>query len=202
MNFSFARKLSCLFFGAFVMSLNVAAQPANQPPKPTTPTAPPAAGSSSAATSTTVATTVSKEDREFIDKLARGNIAEIETGKLAVGKSTDANVKTFAQQMVDDHSKALNELSGLAMSKGVTLPNEPDDKHKKAAEKLSSLSADKFDKEYVKTAGVNDHKDTVSLLKKMKKDAKDPDLRGLAEKMLPTVEHHLKMAEELYKQKK
>lgn len=140
---------------------------------------------------------VSAADKKAMNEMAIANMAEIETGKLALSKSQNAEVKTFAQQMIDDHGKALSELQTLAQSKGVTLPTELDAKHKKMAAKLEKLSGDAFDKEYMKQAGLNDHKATHAKLQKISKNAKDPDVKAAAEKTIPTVEQHLKAAQQM-----
>jgi putative membrane protein len=138
---------------------------------------------------------LSKADQKAVMDMARANMAEIEAGKLALSKSQDEQVKSFAQQMVDDHTKALTDVQTLAQEKGVTLPTEPDAKHKAMAAKLEKLSGDAFNKEYMKQAGVADHKKVLSMLKKYHTSAKDPDVKVVAGKMLPTVEQHLKAAQ-------
>lgn len=140
---------------------------------------------------------LSKADMKAMTDMAIANMAEVETGKLALSKSQNAEVKTFAQQMIHDHGKALSELQALAQTKGVTLPTELDAKHKSMAAKLEKLSGDAFDKEYMKMAGLKDHKDTYAKLQKISKSAKDPDVKAAAEKTIPTVEQHLKAAQQM-----
>ena len=129
--------------------------------------------------------------------MAIANMAEVETGKLALSKSQNAEVKTFAQQMIDDHGKALSELQTLAQQKGVTLPTELDAKHKAMAAKLERLNGEAFDKQYMQMAGLQDHKATHAKLEKISKTAKDPDVKAAAQKVIPTVEQHLKAAQQM-----
>jgi putative membrane protein len=138
-----------------------------------------------------------RSDRKMLQDLAQGNMAEVEAGKMALEKSQNAEVKKFAQQMVDDHGKALGEVQALATAKNVTLPDGPGAMAKTKATALKALSGNLFDKEYAKRAGVGDHESTVKLLQKIQKDGKDSDLKALASKMLPTVEQHLDMAKRL-----
>ena len=140
---------------------------------------------------------LSAADKKGIMDMALANMAEVEAGKLALSKTQNAEVKTFAQQMVDDHGKALVEVQALAQSKGVTLPTEPDAKHKAMAAKLAKLSGDAFDKQYMKQAGLADHKATHAKLKNISKNAKDADVKAAAEKTMPTVEQHLKAAQQM-----
>lgn len=136
-------------------------------------------------------------DRKAIMDMGMSNMAEVEMGKLAQSKSQNAEVKAFAQKMVDDHGKALTEVQTLAQSKGVTLPTELDAKHKAMADRLGKLSGDSFDKTYVKQGGVGAHKETLTKLQAASKGAKDPDVKGQVDKMLPVVQEHLKHAEQL-----
>jgi putative membrane protein len=158
-------------------------------------TSAPSAGMSGAAGATATGSALSSADKKAIMDMGMANMAEVEAGKMAVTKSQSADVKAFAQQMIDDHSKALTEVQALAQAKGVTLPTELDAKHKAMAAKLDKLSGDKFDKEYMKNAGVADHKTVHAKLVKDEKGAKDADVKALAGKMKPTVEQHLKSAE-------
>jgi putative membrane protein len=133
----------------------------------------------------------------MLEELAQGNMAEIDAGKMALEKSQSAEVKKFAQQMVDEHGSSLADVQALARAKNVTLPDGPGAMAKAKAMALKALSGNLFDTEYAKRAGVGDHESTVKLLQKMQKDGKDSDLKALAGKMLPTVEHHLDMAKAL-----
>ena len=143
---------------------------------------------------TPAASALNKADQKIVMDMARANMAEIEAGKIAVSKSQNAEVKAYAQRMIDDHTKALADVTALAQNKGVTLPTEMDSKHKAMAAKLNKLEGDAFDREYMKQAGVADHTKVHAMLKKDSTRAKDPDVKALASKMMPTVEEHLTSA--------
>jgi len=138
----------------------------------------------------------SRDDSRMMVDIAHANLAEIDTGKLALEKSQSDTVKKFAQQMIDDHTAALKELQTLAQSKGVKLPDSPDMKHKTMATALRAMSGTSFDNQYMKRSGIDDHQATLTLLKKVQANAKDADLKAMAGKMLPTVQHHLQMAQQ------
>ncbi|MDB5945173.1 MAG: hypothetical protein JWQ33_199 [Ramlibacter sp.] len=163
--------------------------------------APAATGSSSSGSGTTSGTganaKVARADSKMMTDLAEANIAEIETGKLALDKTKNDQIKTFAQQMIDDHTSAQKDLQTLAQSKGVKLPAGTDLEHKAMATALKALSGNTFDNQYVKRAGVGDHERTIKLLQKVQKDGLDADMKALAAKMLPTVQQHLQMAQQL-----
>lgn len=140
---------------------------------------------------------LSAADEKAVKDMAMADMAEVETGKLALSKSQNSEVKAFAQQMVDDHGQALSKVQALAQARGVTLPTEPDAKHKAMAAKLEKLSGDAFDKAYMAGAGVKDHKDVKSKLASDAKKIKDPDVKALADQHMPVVEQHLKSAEQM-----
>jgi putative membrane protein len=148
----------------------------------------------SAALGAHAATTLSKGDQAIVVGMAQANMAEVAAGKIALEKSANADVKKFAQTMIDDHGKALDSVTEVAKAKQVTLPAEPDAAHKAMAAQLQKLSGDAFDKAYMKQAGVADHSKVHAKLMKDEKAAKDPDVKALAAKMLPTVASHLDMA--------
>lgn len=137
---------------------------------------------------------LSAADRRFIETAARGGMAEVELGRLGTEKATSPEVKTFAQMMVDDHSKANDELKTLASQKGVTLPTDTDAKHKAVKDRLEKLSGDQFDKAFMQEM-LKDHKKDVSEFQKQAKSTKgDDEVRSWASKTLPTLEQHLEHA--------
>jgi len=110
---------------------------------------------------------------KFVEKAAIANMAEIQLGQLAAERAQSAEVKEFAQMMVDEHTKALDELKQAAAAANATVPTALDEKHQKTQAKLSSLNGDAFDREYMK-AMVKAHKDAANLLKKEAKEAGAP----------------------------
>jgi predicted outer membrane protein len=141
---------------------------------------------------------LSASDEKAVKDMAMADMAEVETGKLALGKSQNSDVKAFAQQMVDDHGQALSKVQALAQARGVTLPTEMDAKHKAMSAKLEKMSGDAFDKSYMANAGVKDHKMVLAKLKSDGKKIKDPDVKALADQHMPVVEQHLKSAQQMH----
>jgi len=140
---------------------------------------------------------LSKADQNIMREMAQSNLAEIETGKIALSQSKNDQVRNYAQKMIDDHQQSQKELEQLAQAKGVTLPTEPDKKHQAAAKKLSALEGEKFDKQYMKQGGLSDHRNTHRLLQRAQTRATDPDLKAMAAKMEPIVSQHLDLAQDV-----
>jgi putative membrane protein len=127
---------------------------------------------------------------------AEGGISEGELGDLAQEKSTDPKVKDFAAMIVKDHSAANQRLQALTSSKQVSLPAGGGAAEMATKTKLEALSADSFDKSYIKSQ-VKTHEDTVKLLEKENAPGKDTDAKAFAQSILPTVQHHLQAARSL-----
>ncbi len=143
---------------------------------------------------------LSRTDERLMMQLAQANIAEINAGKLAEQKSDNDQVKTFAKKMVDDHTRALDDLKQIAQAKGVTLPTEPDRQQQAMENKLSALSGAQFDRQYVNQSGNRAHRDTHRLLQKVSNTASDAELKSYAAKTIATVESHQQLAKETSKE--
>ena len=115
-------------------------------------------------------------------------------GKMAQEKGSSDQVKQFGARMVEDHSKANDDLKQVASSKGITLPIDLDAKHKAKMDKMQKLSGAQFDRAYMDDM-VADHKEDVAEFKKQASSGKDSDVKAFAAKTLPTLEDHLKMAQ-------
>src|SRR4051794_24057171 len=89
-------------------------------------------------------------DKEFATTIAQGGMAEVQAGKLATDKASDASVKQFAQRMVTDHSKANDTFAAVAKQEGLSLPAETDPDHEAALKKLAAAEKATFDSEYMK----------------------------------------------------
>ena len=142
------------------------------------------------------ATKPASADSTFMRTAAMDGMAEVEHGRLAAQNADSSDVKQFAQRMVDDHGKANDELKSLASQKNVTLPAELDAKHKAMQAKLSKMKGAAFDRAYMEhmTAA---HKQAVALFQREAKTGKDTETKAFAEKTLPTLQEHLKMAQDV-----
>lgn len=134
-------------------------------------------------------------DAAFAKEAAVGGMAEVELGNLAKERASSSDVKQFGDRMVTDHSRANDELKQWAQQKSVTLPTELDAKHKATRDKLAKLSGDAFDKAYMHEM-VTDHQEDVAAFKKESTSGKDADLKAWAGKTLPTLQEHLKLAQD------
>ncbi|WP_312061835.1 DUF4142 domain-containing protein [Pantoea septica] len=158
---------------------------------------PTSAAQNGAASQTASGAKLSAGDEKALKDMAQANINEVAAAKIALSKAESSDVKAYAQKMVDDHSAALTKVETVAQQKGVTLPTEPDAKHKTMAAKLEKESGAAFDKMYMTNAGTMDHKMVLSKLQSDAKKIKDPDVKTLADAHTPVVEAHLKSAQQM-----
>lgn len=142
-------------------------------------------------------TKLSNADRNLMRTLAQIHLGEIDMGKMAQSRSQDVPVRSYAQRMIDEHSKALDELQKLANAKGVILPGGPDKKQVAAKEKLAVLTGDQFTEQYLTHAGDTAHREAHQFLQRAAQTAQDPELKAHANQSLAMVEQHLKMTNHL-----
>ena len=136
------------------------------------------------------------DDARRASRIAQADIAEVAAGKLGASKASSDEVKKFAQHMVDDHGKHLNELRSMAKSKNMTLPTAPDKKHQDAMKKLESAKGEDFDRQFMAMM-VKDHQDALKLAQDTAKNAQDPDLKADAEKTSKVIQQHLDEAKKI-----
>jgi putative membrane protein len=136
---------------------------------------------------------------DFVKEVAISDMFEIDSSKLAQDKG-NAPEKTFASQMVTDHTKTSTELKTLVSSGKVKadLPTALDSSHQSKLDKLKGESGKDFSSDY-DSMQVSAHKDAVSLFERYAKGGDNSDLKDWAGKTLPALKHHLEMAENLKK---
>jgi len=135
-------------------------------------------------------------DRKFVMEAATGGMAEVELGRMAAERGASDAVKQFGQRMVDDHTRANQELMQLASGLGVTPPATLDPKHQALVAKMSRLSGAGFDRAYAKQM-VADHQKAVSLFQREADRGSNAGLKSFAGAQLPALQEHLRMAREL-----
>jgi putative membrane protein len=135
---------------------------------------------------------LNKADHEFIDKAARGGLAEVVLGKLAQ-KSVNPDVRRFADRMTTDHTQANLRLKAIAQSDGVAMPDTLDVEHKKLREKLANEHDGNFDRDYAR-AMVADHDHAIRLFRQEEQSGQNAQLQAFARNTLPILQEHRKMA--------
>ena len=130
-----------------------------------------------------------------------GGMTEVELGKLAAQKASREDVKQFGQKMVDDHTKANDQLKQIAGKENIPIPDSLDSKHQSRIDKLSKLSGADFDKAYIKDQ-LKDHQTDVREFSNEAQGGTDPNIKTFASSTLPTLQEHLEMVKNLNKSEK
>jgi putative membrane protein len=133
----------------------------------------------------------------FVHEAAQSGMTEIELARMALTKSRDENIRKFAQQMIQDHGKAGEELQALAKRKSIPAPAELDTDHVKVKDALAAKSASAFDSAYAQQM-TQDHDAAVALFREASKST-DADFAAFARKTLPTLEAHQRLARKLHR---
>lgn len=140
---------------------------------------------------------MSQTDMDFAKMAAMGGNAEIEWAKVAMQKSTNKAVKKYASKMMKDHMKAGKNLMKVAMKHNMMLPTTMSEDQMQVLNQLQQASAADFDKMYIQMSGVDAHQKMEALFQSEVSGGADADLKAFASKTLPTVQMHLKMAQDM-----
>jgi putative membrane protein len=137
-------------------------------------------------------------DAQFAEVAAMSNMFEIESSRLALQKAQAPEVKTFAQKMIDDHTKVGAELKSVAsgMSGKVKLPQKLDAEHQAILDALKAEEGNDFDDEYI-DAQVEAHQKAVNVFGTFAKSNSKGELNAFAQKNLPALEEHLQHVEKM-----
>jgi putative membrane protein len=143
---------------------------------------------------------VAPKTEDFVTEAGSSDMFEIESSKLAVERSQDPATKTFAQQMIADHTKTSEELKALVSGGKVkaTIPAAMSSAQQSMLDELKKLNGDDFTKQY-HSDQEDAHEDAVDLFKRYGDEGENADLKAWAAKTRPALEHHLMMAKDLNK---
>ncbi|WP_255176068.1 DUF4142 domain-containing protein [Bordetella genomosp. 5] len=136
-------------------------------------------------------------DRDFLENAAQSGHMEIAGSKMALEKARNQEVKSYAQMMIDDHTKVGEQLNTLAKSKGYEPPTEPS-MMMQAKLKTLGMRDEGFDKAYLESVGIDAHEDAIKLFEKASQEAKDADVKKFAADTLPALKQHRDKAKALH----
>lgn len=142
---------------------------------------------------------VSHHDKKFMESAASGGMMEVQLGNYAREHASNDAVKDFGKRMVTDHTKANDQLTALAQTKGVTLPTQLSHHDQSTYDKLTKLNGADFDREYIKHM-ISDHKKDIKEFQKEADKGSDADVKNFAATTLPVLQQHLQLAEDTAKQ--
>lgn len=144
----------------------------------------------------TVAFESGTRDERFIRSAASAARMQVELGRIAQRRASDARVKQFGQRMIDDNRKAERDLLDVAIHRDITIPPGMTPAHRSLMGQIAPLVGDTFDREYVRMM-VGEHLALVREYDEEARNALDPHVRDAAEKNLPNLRDHLEKARAL-----
>jgi putative membrane protein len=136
---------------------------------------------------------VSKQDKHFMMEASQGGMMEVQLGQYAAEHATNADVRSFGQRMVKDHTAINAKLVELAGDKGVKLSTTLDKKNQKMMDKLTGKKGSDFDTAYMK-AMLHDHHKDIDAFEKEAQKTDDGKLKDFINDALPTLREHLALA--------
>lgn len=141
---------------------------------------------------------LNETDETFVEVAARSNMAEIEFSELATTKASDSLVRVYAQQMIDEHTAAQDELEDLADDYGgIEWPNDLDEGHDEILENLNNAEEGySFDTLYLRSQ-MRVHEAAISAFEASATNATDMRVKAYANKYLPELEEHLQQADSI-----
>jgi putative membrane protein len=138
-------------------------------------------------------------DEKFVRGAAEGSMAEVKLGQLAEEKGQSEEVKKFGKRMVEDHSKAEDQLKELGAKEGINMPTDVNRKDAETYQRLAKMSGAQFDKAYAQEM-VRDHEKDINEFKSATNTTQKPSLKQFAQEQLPTLESHLRQAKQMMAQ--
>lgn len=132
-----------------------------------------------------------RSDREFMEKAARMTMSDVAISRIAAARTSNPDVRRFAQSMIDDHEAAIEQLAALAATLGVSLPAKDP-----RPEKWEKRDAKNFDREYLDQM-IDDHEKVVKAFAEQAKEGNDSSTVAYARKFLPRLQQHLQHAVDL-----
>lgn len=135
---------------------------------------------------------------EFLVQVMQDSLAEIELCMLALQKSSNEEIKTLAQAMIDEHGRMGQEMETLAGKKKLTLPKALSAEQAAEIDKMSRLSARDFERRFI-DQNLKNHENDLKVFKHYAMAEKDADIKAMAERGVHLFTKHLKMAKDIGK---
>jgi putative membrane protein len=141
-------------------------------------------------------------DAQIAAIVVTANQVDIDAGKLAQARASDAKVKAFGQQMVTDHTGVNKSATELVTKLKVTPQDNPTSQSLKAGgdknlAQLKTLSGAAFDKAYIDNEVVYHQAVLEAMDKTLIPSASNAELKALLTKVRPAFVAHLEHAKQI-----
>jgi putative membrane protein len=137
-------------------------------------------------------------DQTFAQEAARGGLAEVKLGKLAMDNGSSEAVKSFGTRMIAEHTRTNDDLKEAAAQEHITLPTDLSAKDQATYDRLSKLRGDEFDHAYAEDM-VKDHEQDLQAFQREANRGNDDVIRNFASRTATMIQQHLDQAKEMRK---
>jgi len=138
-----------------------------------------------------------KTSASVLAQIHQANLKEIAVGRMAQQKASSDEVRSYADQLVKDHTNADQMVLATAQKTGAHL-RSASTARSKTDQKLSSASGAQFDRMFLEQTSA-DHKKLMSELQQEREDASDDNIEALIDKIMPILQQHHELAQILLK---
>jgi len=135
---------------------------------------------------------LSSTDRTFLKQVSQGNLAEIQTSRLALQKSKNPQIQNIAGRLATEHTQAQNDLRSVARHLGITLPSAPSTEQHQMYQRLAALSGGLFEESYLRSQAAA-HNVTIGLFQKEMANGSNSRVQGYVARYLPKIQNHATM---------
>lgn len=136
------------------------------------------------------------QDQAFARAATEAGLYEVAVAQLAVEKAEHPDVKAMAATLVDDHGAANNRLAQVVSTR-MTLPKDIPSSKRKVIDQLNKAEGLSFDRQFIDQVGIKDHQLDIDLFQKADGQLSDSAMKEFVQTTLPTLRHHLSMAQDL-----
>jgi putative membrane protein len=136
----------------------------------------------------TAASSQAVDKATFVTMATSSNLLEIQSSEMALQRASSQEVKDFATQMIQDHTKASEEMMAVLSQQGQAATPAMTDRHAGQLKDLADQNSN-FDTAYIQLQRAA-HEEAVTLFQSYASAPDDEALGAFAQKTLPTLEMH------------
>lgn len=136
-------------------------------------------------------------DADFLVNAEKWESRQRGLTQTALNRARGADVQSYAQMVMEDHARTLQQLTDLMKKKGVSRPDLASEEELEGAHRLDSVSGTAaFDREYLSVMAAETEQ-TLRLFTTAAETADDREVRAYASAVLPVIQKEQRQAADL-----
>ncbi len=133
----------------------------------------------------------------FARKARAGDQFEIISSQLALSRSRNPQIRSYARRLIADHRANDRQLRAIITGAGLRLPPaRPDAEGQMLLQHLRAVPPREFNQAFIETQ-VDAHQNAIDLYRTYASRGQQPQLRRFAEQQLPVLREHFQMGQRL-----